>query len=174
MPTPTLGDNYFNRGFIGYGAQLLVGSTVGGPSPDGSPDEDTYSVIGYVMSITPGDMTSNIIPRTHLRSPGAHHEKIVGLRDSGPFACELTWLPDEESQSNAGGGAAAFATGGLLAMWRDREERNFRIVLPDEDLTEWDFVGSISRFQPGELGLENIVTATVEITPLQDSTQFLP
>jgi hypothetical protein len=174
MPTPTLGDFYSARGWIGYGAQLLVGSAVGGPSPDGSPDEDTYSVIGYVKSITPGEMTSNIIDRTHLRSIGAHREKIVGLRDSGPFSCEMEWLPDEESQSNAGGGAGAFASGGLMDMWRNREERNFRIVLADEDATEWDFVGAISRFQPGEIGLEDIVTATVEITPLSDSTQFLP
>ena len=175
MPTPALGDFYANDvAFIGYGAQLLMGAAAGGPSPDGSPDEDTYTPIGYVMSITPGEMTSNIIQATHLRSIGAHHEKVVGLRDSGPFSCELVWAPTEESQSNAGGGAGAFASGGLMAVWTNREERNFRIVLPDDAATEWDFVGAVSRFQPGEIGLENIVTATVEITPLSDSTQFLP
>jgi hypothetical protein len=80
----------------------------------------------------------------------------------------------EESQSNAGGGAGAFASGGLMDVWRNREERNFRIVLSDQAATEWDFVGAVSRFQPGEIGLENIVTAQVEITPLRDSTEFLP
>jgi hypothetical protein len=175
MPTPTVGDFYANDvAFIGYGAQLLMGSAAGGASPDGSPDEDTYSVIGYVMSITPGDMSSNIIQATHLRSIGAHHEKIVGLRDSGPFSCELVWAPTEESQSNAGGGAGAFASGGLMDVWRNREERNFRIILPDTNATEWDFVGAVSKFQPSEIGLETLMTATVEITPLRDSTEFLP
>ena len=173
MPTPTLGDFYANdAAFIGYGAQLLMGTEEA--SPGGSPDQDQFSVIGYVMSITPGDMSSNIINKTHLRSIGAHHEKLVGLRDSGPFTCELTWAPTEEAQSNAGGGAAAFANGGLLGVWTSRAERNFRIVLSDEAATEWDFVGAVSRFQPGEIGLENVVTATVEITPLRDSTEFLP
>ena len=92
----------------------------------------------------------------------------------GKADARLQLMRDGADQLYAGGGAGAFSTGGLLDMWRNREERNFRIVLPDEDATEWDFVGAISRFQPGEIGLENIVTATVEITPLSDSTQFLP
>jgi hypothetical protein len=171
---PALGDFYTNEGFIGYGAQLLMGSTVGGASPDGSPDEDTYSVIAYVMSITPGEMVSAVVDKTHLRSPGAHREKLVALRDSGPFTCELTWVPTEESQSNAGGGAGAFATGGLIAVWRNREERNFRIVLADGSDTEWDFQGSVTRFQPGTISTDELVSATVEITPLADSTEFLP
>lgn len=174
MPTPTAGDFYASRGWIGYGTQVLVGSAVGGASPDGSPDEDTYTVVGYVRSVTPGSMESNIIDRTHLRSIGAHREKTVGLRDSGPFALVMDWLPDEEAQSNAGGGAGAFASGGLLSMWRNREERNFRLILPDEDATEWDFVGAISQYQPGEIGLEEVTPLNLAITPLRDVTEFLP
>lgn len=165
------GTYYPNVGFIGYGTELLMGSRVGG----GSPDTDTYEAIAYVMSITPGDMSSNIIDKTHLRSPGAHREKLVGIRDSGPFTCELTWVPTHESQSNTGGGAGSFAAGGLIAVWRNREERNFIIRLHDgSPETDWSFRGAVSKFQPGQIGLENLVNATVEITPLSDSTGNLP
>lgn len=165
------GTYYANEGFIGYGTELLMGTTVGG----GSPDNDTFEAIAFVMSITPGDMSANIINKTHLRSPGAHHEKLVGLRDSGPFAAELTWVPTHESQSNTGGGVGAFAGGGLIAVYRSRQERNFIIRLSDgSPASDWPFMGAISRFQPGTLGLEDLVTAAVEVTPLQDPTADLP
>jgi hypothetical protein len=59
-------------------------------------------------------------------------------------------------------------------VWRNREERNFRIVLADGSDTEWDFQGSVTRFQPGTISTDELVSATVEITPLADSTEFLP
>jgi hypothetical protein len=160
------------EGFIGYGTELLVGARVGG----GSPDTDTFQAVALVRSITPGDMSSNIIDKTHLRSPGAHREKLVGLRDSGPFTCELVWDPTDESHSNAGGGSGPFTGGGLLAIYRAREERNYiiRMADPNSPVTDWPFRGAISRFQPGTIGLEDLVTATVEITPLSDSTEDLP
>ena len=169
------GTYYANEGFIGYGAELLMGALTGAGSPGSSPGDDTYTAVAYVNSITPGEMNSGIIDKTHLRSIGAHREKLVGIRDSGPFTCELTWVPTHESQSNAGGGSGAFDGGGLIAVWRNREERWFKIVLADgSPATEWEFRGAISRFQPGELSVDALVTATVEITPLSDSTQFLP
>lgn len=169
------GTFYANEGgFIGYETELLVGSRVGG----GSPDTDTFQAVAYVRSITPGDMSSNIIDKTHLRSVGAHREKLVGLRDSGPFTAELIWVPTDESQSNEGGGTGAFTDGGLIAIWRNREERNFIIRLPGATGAspgeDWPFQGAISRFQPGVIGLEELVGATVEITPLGDSTENLP
>lgn len=166
------GTFYANEGgFIGYGTELLMGSQ----GLAGSPENDTFTAIAYVRSITPGEMNSNIINKTHLRSIGAHHEKLVGLRDSGPFTLELVWVPTDESQSNEGGGDGAFADGGLIAVWRNREERNFIIRLSDgSPATDWPFRGAISRFQPGQLTVEDLVTATVEITPLLDSTGDLP
>lgn len=167
------GTTYANtEGFIGYLTELLVGTTVGG----GSPDNDTFQAVALVRSITPGDMSANIIDKTHLRSIGAHREKLVGLRDSGPFTAELVWSPTDESQSNTGGGSGAFATGGLLAIYRAREERNYIIRLsdPNSPVTDWPFRGAISRFQPGVIGLEELVTASVEFTPLSDSTADLP
>lgn len=150
----------------GYGAQLLVGTTT---SPQ------TFQAIALIHSITPGEMSTAVINRTHLRSPEKHHEKMAGLRDSGPFTIEGTWAPTDESQSNAGGGTSAFASGGLVKLWRTRAERDFIIELGDGSPgTEWTFRGVITKFQPGEIGIEDKINFTCEITPLQDFSADLP
>jgi hypothetical protein len=111
---------YPSEGINGYGTQLLVGD---GASPE------VFEAVAFLKTITPGDMSTAVYPRTHLRSPDAHHEKGLGLRDSGAFVAQGTWVPTHQSQSNAGGGTGPFADGGLIKIWRNREERNFKIVL---------------------------------------------
>ena len=72
-------DTYYpGEAFTGYGVQLLVGQ--GGASPE------TFVAIADLETITPGDMSTTVIEKTHLRSPEAHKEKMAGLRDSGAFA----------------------------------------------------------------------------------------
>jgi len=156
---------YPSEGFNGFGSQLLVG--------DGGSPED-FEAVAFISSITPGDMSTNIIQRTHLRSPGAHHEKVAGLRDSGPFTLEGLWVPTHESQSRAGGGSGSFTNGGLIELWRNRTEANFKIKLSNDAETEWPFRGVVSRFQPGSISGDAVVNFTAEITPLQDSTADLP
>jgi hypothetical protein len=165
------GTFYENEGFIGYGAEVQMGERVGG----GSPATDTFQSIAFVMAVTPGEMNSGVVDKTHLRSIGAHREKLVTIRDSGPFTLRMTWVPTDESQSNAGGGSGAFADGGLIGVWRSRGERNFKIILADgSPATEWDFRGAVTRFQPSELSVDALTEVTCEITPLSDSTANLP
>lgn len=155
---------YAGEAFIGYGTQLLVGQN------DGSPE--TFVAIADVDTITPGDMTTNVVNKTHLRSPEAHHEKLAALRDSGPFTLTGNWRLSHGSHSNAGGDG--FTTG-LIGLWRARAERNFKIILSDgSPATEWPFRGVVTRYQPGTIGLEDRVTFTAEITPLQDFSADLP
>jgi Lambda phage tail tube protein, TTP len=116
-----LTDTYYaGEAVTGYGAQLLVGQNDGPP--------ETFVAVADVNTITPGDMTTETVDKTHLRSPDAHREKRATIRDSGPFALEGNWRPTHGSQSNAGGDG--FATGGLVALWRTRAERNFKIQVP--------------------------------------------
>lgn len=158
------GTYYAGEAFIGYGTQLLVGQD------DGSPE--SFVAVADVMSIQPGDMTTNVVQKTHLRSPEAHHEKLAAIRDSGPFTISGNWRPGHGSQSNAGGDG--FDTG-LIGLWRQRLERNFKIVLSDgSPATEWPFRGVVTKFQPGSIGLEEKVDFTAEITPLQDFSADLP
>ena len=157
------GEFYKGDAFHGYGTQLLVGQG------DGSPQ--TFTAVADVTSITPGDMTTAVIEKTHLRSPDAHREKLAGLRDSGPFALEGNWRPEHGSQSNAGGDG--FATpGGLLYLWRTRQEREFVIVLSNgSPAIEWPFRGVVTKFQPGVIGVDDKVNFTAEITPLDGDGQ---
>lgn len=155
----------------GYGAQWLISD---GSSPG------NFQAVAAVVSITPGDMKTEVIDRTHLRSPDAHREKMAGIRDSGPFTMNVIWLPLDESQSNAGGGSGAFDDGGIVALWRNRTERDMQIILnnvpagsPDEQLV-WPFRGIITKFQPGEIGIADKINAMVEVTPLQAFDSDLP
>lgn len=150
----------------GYGAQLLVGD---GASPE------AFEAIAGVVSITPGEMNTADIDRTHLRSPDAHKEHMPGMRDSGPFSVQGIWLPNEQSQSNTGGGSGAFVSGGLIALWRARTTHNFRIKLNDgSPATEWPFRGYVSKFQPGEIGPDDKINFTAEFTPTEAYDADLP
>src|SRR5262245_17703353 len=114
---------YAGEAFTGYGAQLLVGQNDGDP--------ETFSAVADVNVITPGDMTTEVTDKTHLRSPDAHREKLATIRDSGAFAVEGNWRPLHGSQSNAGGDG--HADGGLVYLWRRRAERNFKIIVPVDE-----------------------------------------
>ena len=157
---------YSSEGINGYGSQLEVGN---GASPE------TFEAIAFVKSITPGEMSTTVYERTHLRSPDAHREKGAGLRDSGAFVVAGTWVPTHESQNNAGGGSGAFAAGGLIALWRGRAQHNFKIVLNDgSPATEWPFRGIVTKFQPGQITGDNDIDFTAEFTPVQAYDASLP
>ena len=156
---------YAGEAFIGYGSQLLVGQNNGSP--------ETFVAVAGITSIQPGEMTANVINKTHLRSPGRAHEKISTIRDIGAFTINGNAMPTHGSQSNAGGDG--FTSGGLLALHRSQEERNFKIVLADgSPATELPFRGVVSSFQWGEIGLEGLVNFTCQIQPLADYTADLP
>jgi len=159
-------DTYYEgQAFTGYGSQLLVGQ--GGASPQ------AYAAIADVESIEPGEMSTNVIEKTHLRSPEAHREKMAGLRDSGAFTVTGNWRPEHGSQSNVGGDG--FTNGGLVALWRNRTEADFKILLPiGSPALEWPFRGVVTKFQPGALGPDDKVPFTAEITPLRDFSADLP
>jgi hypothetical protein len=157
---------YAGDAFHGYGTQLKVGD---GLSPEG------FDAVADILTITPGAMETAVIEKTHLRSPAAHREKLAGLRDSGAFTITGNWRPKHESQNNAGGGAGSFVTGGLLAMWIDRQVRNFQIECSDgSPATVFPFAGFVSKFQPGEIGVDDKVNFTAEITPVADFSSQLP
>ena len=234
---------YAGEAIHGYGTQLLVGQN--------EPTAETFVAIADVTTITPGDMTTAVIEKTHLRSPEAHREKMAGLRDSGPFALTGNWRPAHGTHSNAGGDGAAV---GLVGLWRQRVERNWKIVLPSVPATgapvaitsnaagaaspvttaaphgltsgdgvlitggtgsvppiagawvvtvtsptvftipltvttpgtggsltktaeaglEWPFRGIVTKFQPGEIGIDEKIPFNAEITPVKDFSADLP
>lgn len=156
---------YSGDAFVGYGAQLLIGQ--GGGSPE------TFAAVAQVASVTFGEMTGNVINKTHLRSPGNCHEKIVTIRDLGPFTISGQLNLKHGSQNNAGGDG--FTSGGLIAIHRTLEERNMKILLPDgSPPTAVPFRGVVSRLSLGEMTLEDLVQFEADIQPLSDYTADLP
>ncbi len=166
---------YAGEAFIGYGAQLLVGQD------DGSPE--TFTAIPDINSITPGDLTTGIVQITHLRSPRRHHEKKGTLRDSGPIVLEGNYRPNHGAHKQSGGDGFS-ASNSLLSLWINVTECNFKMVLPDREDAgatgsplagiELPFRGVVTKYQPGQMGLEDKVPFTCEITPLRDYSAGLP
>lgn len=158
---------YASEGFIGYGSQWLVGQD------DGSPE--TFVAVAQIDTIEFGEMTAGIINKTHLRSPGRAHEKIATIRDLGPFTMTGTLNLAHGSHNNAGGDG--FTSGGLIAIHRSLEERNMKIVLPDDAGSppiELPFRGVINSLKLATLGLEELVKFTAQVQPLADYTASLP
>ncbi len=161
-------DEFYNAkgGFNGYGGQLLVGD---GESPEG------FEAIAEINSIKFGASTTAVLKRTHLRSPGAHAEKLAGMRDSDPIVISGNWRPDHESQSRAGGGSGAFQGGGLVGLHQARTVKNFIARLPyGSPELELPFAGFVSKFQPGEISNDGTASFTAEITYTGDASASLP
>lgn len=156
---------YASVGNIGYGGELRVGQD------DGSPE--TFVAIAQIDTVQFGDMTAGILNKTHLRSPGRAHEKIATIRDMGPFTITGTLDMKHGSHNNAGGDG--FTSGGLIAIHRNLDERNFELEVPNgSPTTVLPFRGVISSLNLGELSLEGLQKFTAQVQPLQDYTASLP
>src|SRR4029450_1286188 len=167
---------YAGEAFIGYGAQMLVGQGDGVPPTT----PETFIAIPDIESSTPGDMTTGIIEKTHLRSPDRHREKLATLRDSGAIVLQGNYRPmhGAHRQTAADGFLVGYS---LLSLWRNVTECNFKLIFPDEAgmvgtpgaAIELPFRGVVSKYQPGVLGLDGKCPFTCEITPLQDYSSGL-
>jgi hypothetical protein len=157
---------YAGEAMIGYGAQFLVGQD------DGSPE--TFTAVPDVTSITPGEWSTGVIPKTHLRSPDRHHEKLATLRDSGPFVVAGNYRPAHGAHQTEGGDGFT-ATTNLPYLWVNVVEANFKIVLPDAGVPvspatageAIEFRGIVTKYQIGNVELEGLIPFTMEVTPLR-------
>lgn len=141
----------------GYGAQIELGD-------GGSPE--AFEAIHGVRNIKPGEITSEDIDRTHLRSPGRHREHAAGMRDSGMIEGEGIYSPDEQSLTTAGGGSGAFQNGGLPAIHEAGTNHNWRIVLNDgSPATTLTVRGYLAKFSIGEITPEGIIPYVFGIMP---------
>ncbi len=155
-------DTYYaaTAAIVGYGSQMMIGQG------DGSPE--TFVAIPNVQTITPGDMTTGIVEKTHLRSLNRHKEKKATIRDSGPLACVAWWDPAHGAHKESGGDGFD-PDYSLLSLWQDVRVANFKWVLPDEASNlEIIIVGQVTKYQVGQVTTEGIIPVNFDITPLQD------
>lgn len=162
------GTRYAGSADIGYDTELLVGQN------DGSPE--TFSALTDAIDIEMGGHTTEVFMKTHLKSPGRAQEKGTGLRDFDAITVQVNWVPTHGSQNNAGGDGFSAANevtetgGGLLAMLRHQEERNFIVRKTFADMTDFDmpFVGKVTGYKPPKFSTSGKLEATFTITPLRD------
>lgn len=161
------GTFYAGDAIHGYGAELLIGD---GASPEG------FEAVADVISITPPTTTTADIPRTHLRSPGAHAEKIPGMRDSSAFTIRCNYRPKtHESHRYAGGGSGSFAGGGIPRLAEDRTIFNSIIRVNDgSPKSEMEITGYINNLTFGEIGPDNKIEMTFGVMPSVSFTSDLP
>lgn len=159
------GTTYAGEAFIGYLSELRIGQG------DASPQE--FVAVADVTLITPGDMTTGILEKTHLRSPDRHREKLATLRDSGAFQVQGNYRPGHGSHT-VGGGDGFNTTHSLVSLWRDVTEADFEIELPGGAAGGGSpnglilaFRGVVSKYQIGALGVDVKCDFTAEITPLR-------
>jgi hypothetical protein len=155
------GTFYPGDAFIGYGAEIRVGQG------DGSPE--SFVAIPDIATITPGDMTTGTVDTTHLRSPDRHRERKGTLRDSGPFTLAGNYRPEHGAHRSEGGDGFN-ASYNLYALWRDVREANFEIELPPDagsPAIVLQFVGLVTRYQPGAITIDEKVGFTAEVTPMR-------
>lgn len=163
------GTRYAGSADIGYDTELLVGQN------DGSPE--TFSAVTDVVEIDLGGFKTEVFMKTHLKSLGRAHEKGTGLRDFDPITVTVNWVPTHGSQTNAGGADGFEATdedastgGGLLAIHRHQEERNFivRKTLENGDVFDIPLVGKVTDFKPPKFATTGMLQAVYTITPMRD------
>jgi len=155
------GTYYAGEAFIGYGAELLVGQATGSP--------ELFVAMADIAIITPGDWTTGVLEKTHLRSPDRHREKLATLRDSGAFQIQGNYRPGHGEHKTAGGDGFS-STRNLVALWVNVTENNFKINLPVSPQIVLAFRGVITKYQIGALSVDVKCDFTAEITPLSAFT----
>lgn len=158
------GTYYAGSADIGYGSEFLVGQGILG-SP-GSPEY--FAAVADVIEVNLGGFTAEIIPKTHLRSPGRAQEKLSGLRDFENITVRCNYNRDHGSHKQAGGDGFN-ATNNLPALHKSQLECNFLALVgsssPQEEIA---ITGVVSGMTRPTLAVSGKLEITYTITPLRD------
>ncbi|MBP7704200.1 MAG: hypothetical protein KA105_02805 [Caulobacter sp.] len=122
---------------IGYGSKFEIAQ---GEEPY------DWEEIAEVIDITPPSDSVDVIDATHMQSPNATREFIIGLNDPGVASFEMNFVP----------GSAADAT--IQEVRGARLPVQCRITFPNE--VTWTFTGILTGYEPA-VPNEDKMTATV-------------
>ena len=90
---------------------------------------------------------------THMGSTSGWRELIGGLKSGGEITFELNYNPAVATQDSSGG---------LLDDIDQTAARNFKLVFPNADTTEWSFSGWMTAFDIN-IPLDDKMTASCTI-----------
>lgn len=134
-----------------YGSRLYVTDSAGSPM--------TFTLVEGVTSVKPGGGSTAAIKVTQLDSPGAHEQKIPGMRDTSPVTFAGNWIPTDPGQQR------------LAALQASRDVTTFRVVAPNDEgspETTWEYTGFVSGFSVDDLNPNVAMTFKGEITVTED------
>ena len=124
---------------IGYGSLFAI-STAGAAGP--------WSDIAEITNLTPPSDQLDIIDATHMQSPNATREFILGLNDPGECSFEMNFIPGSDADDL------------LQAVRAARAKVNCRITFPN--LVTWTFEGILTGYEP-DAPIDEKMSATVTI-----------
>ena len=135
------------QAFWAYGSRLQLG--------DGATPTEVFADIAELLELTPPSNERDDIDVSNHQSVNATREFIPGWRDGGEVEFKANWLPNNSTHDG---------TTGLLSIYNDNVNHNWKIVLPD-DLLTISFAGHLSKFSP-ELPLDEqgTISGTIKVS----------
>jgi Lambda phage tail tube protein, TTP len=112
---------------------------------EGSPV--TYNVIANIGDLTGPTMAAQLVDVTSHSTNTPWRQKITTLLDNGDITLPLYFVPS--SPGSDGVPNTPFGhdgTNGLLAVFTERQNRNYSLTFPDANATTYYFNGYISKF----------------------------
>ena len=129
---------------IGHGAILKRGDGAG---------SEAFTAIAEVISISGPSFSRDVVDATHMGSTSGWREFIGGLKSAGEVSFEINYNPAVASHDSSGG---------LIDDIDQTAARNFKLVFPNADTTEWAFSGWMTSFDIN-IPLEDRMTASCTI-----------
>jgi len=108
----------------------------------------SWDSLAEVNSISGPTMTRDFIDVTSLDSTGGYREYITGFRDAGTISLTMNFTRESYDL--------------MKADFEDNEPKNYEIILPDTDVTSFEFCGLVTEI-PLEIPTDDKVTVNVTI-----------
>lgn len=126
----------------GFGTQFAI---------ETAPGTNVFTNIVEVGSVTPPNDKIDIIEATHMASPGANKEFIVGLNDPGEAGFSINWVPNGAADT-------------IIRAWRNsRLARKCQITWNNGGT--WTFTGILTSYMPtAPLNDKQTAEITIKVT----------
>jgi len=108
----------------------------------------SWDYLAEVNSITGPTMTRDFIDVTSLDSTGGYREFITGFRDAGTISLSMNFTRDSYDL--------------MLTDFESPNANNYEIILPDDDVTSFEFEGLVTEV-PLTIPTDDKITADVTI-----------
>lgn len=135
-------------GFHGYGTVLKVGN---GASPE------VFTPIAALTRIKIPGLETNAIDVSHLTTLDSIRRMIPGMITAGKCSFSGLLIPGDSTHN------------GLVTRQKAGTISNYVIALSDEEESEVEFEAFVSKFDPGEAALDQMVPFEGELTLTGDN-----